>query len=161
MSQLSALNIVELRSQNEDRYNIEVEVPLTDTVGVIVKTKPSTDVISSIVQTYTETLMQEQTNMSHATAETLQYFLLGVLLKRTTNINFEAATCEQYVDTVLQLIRAGYIKQIIAAFGEDYERILQEIAQQLTEYSKILNTLKKKETAAKKKRTSKKSVAGK
>lgn len=159
MSQLSALNIVELRTQNEERYNIEVEVALTDTTGVIVKTKPSTDVISSIVQTYTEMLVQEQTDMSKATAETLQYFLLGVLLKRTTNINFEAASYKQYVDAVLQLIRAGYIKQIIAAFGEDYERILQEIAQQLTEYSNILSSLKKKETTAKKRRTRKQQVA--
>lgn len=162
MNQLDVLNIVELRKQNNDTFNIEVTVPLNDKVGVIVKTNPSTDIISSVVQTYTETLMNEQEDMSGVTSDYLQYFLLGVLLKHTTNISCHTTTCAEYVDMVIQLIRADYIKKIIAAFGDDYERILQEISIQLTEYSKILSETKKKVSSKTRKKptsTSKKVVA--
>lgn len=144
MSKSNVLNIKQLTLENNEKYNIETPVQLTENTTVIVRVNPSEDVISNIVKNYVEIHQTEETvDLTKATTESLQFFIIGSLLKETTNIEVELNAFEDYTDMVTQLIRAGYFRKIVEAFGQDYERILSDIASQLNNLTEVLNKTKK------------------
>jgi len=144
MSQNNALNINALREENNNKYNIDTQVALTDSISVTVRINPSEDIISKVVKNYVEIFQIEETvDLTKATTETLQQFMIGSLLKETTNIDVELNAFEDYTDMVVQLIRAGYFKKIVEAYGQDFERIINDVATQLNNVTEILNKTKK------------------
>lgn len=140
----NVLNIKQLTQENNEKFNINTQVQLTETIFVNVKVNPSEDIISKIVKNYVEIHQNEEiVDLTMATTESLQYFIIASLLKETTDIDVEFNSFEDYTDMVIQLIRAGYFKKIIEAYGQDFERIINSITTQLGNLTEVLNKAKK------------------
>lgn len=144
MSNLQALNFADLKKQNDEQYNQKVVVPLTDTVGVEVNINPSVDIIEKIIRGITEIITIESLDLTEADEAAKIQFILAVLIKNTTNINCQATSFADYMDLILQLTRAKFIKLIMEGYGDNLERILLEITSQMNDYTEILNITQKK-----------------
>jgi hypothetical protein len=138
------LDIGLLKQENDSKYNIDTKVQLTDTISVTVRIKPSDDIIAKVIKNFLDVLQTEETaDLTKASAETVQYFVLASLLKETTDINVNLVAFEDYTDMIVQLVRAGYLTPILSAFGDDLNDIIQRATQQMNKLTEVLVENKK------------------
>lgn len=146
MNQLKNLSFNELVENNDNQYNIPVEIILDEKYKVDIKVKPSKDVLDKVTEIYKDIYLAEieqGTDVTKLEETTIQYFILGVLIKLTSSIEIEFKdTLGNYVQFIEQLNKANYLTDIIGAYEDDLDRIYSIVNENFIGLTKTLNVIK-------------------